>query len=247
MDETLNKDTTKEVSLNPNNIDVSDNDNVNLEEVNVNLDNASVCNYKQKGKKRAKFIVMLVVCCLLALALINTIVVRCCFIPVEVVGDSMNDTLKDGDILYVVKNGNVKRGDIVIIEGEKENDIIIKRIVAKQGDMVKLVDGELLIKYDGTEEFVPIDSKNAKIPQDFKYSSTWLDENGYTLTEDEYFYLGDNRANSSDSLSSYKTCSGNQILGRSGNFLVSVKGFTSFVVKTTNYFRTFLGFNSVLS
>ena len=58
MDETLNKDTTKEVSLNPNNIDVSDNDNVNLEEVNANLDNASVCNYKQKGKKRAKFIVM---------------------------------------------------------------------------------------------------------------------------------------------------------------------------------------------
>lgn len=201
--------------------------------------------FNKKGS-RAKFIVMLVLIGILSLLIVNLVVTRTIFIPVEVVGDSMNDTLNDGDILYVVKNGTPKRGDVVIIDGEKEDSFIIKRIVATGGDTVKLVDGYLLVKYLGEQDFTPVYDKGAKIPQGFMYTSTWLDEQGYTLTDDEYFYLGDNRANSSDSLSSYKTCTSEQIVGKAGEFLVSIKGFTTFTIKSIDNFRTFLGLESRL-
>ena len=234
MDNITQKNNTKEQSIN----------DVCVENINDTkdqpIDDVYVANNSVNNKKprRITFIITFVLMAVLSLLIINMVITRTVFIPVEVVGDSMNDTLADGDILYVVKNGNPKLGDVVIIDGEKENSFIIKRIVATSGDTVKLVDGDLLIKYAGAEDFTPIYDKGAKIPQGFIYYSTWLDENGYTLGYNEYFYLGDNRANSSDSLSSYKTCSREQIVGKAGDLLISMKDFTTFTIKANNTIRT---------
>ena len=70
------------------------------------------------------------------------------FAPVRVNGTSMDNTLKDKDILllniidYKVKN-NIKRYDIVVIDIEEE--FLIKRVIGLPGEVVKCIDNKLYI------------------------------------------------------------------------------------------------------
>lgn len=105
--------------------------------------------------------------------------------PVRVDGDSMKQTLKNGDILLLYKLGNVKRNDIIVLHEEKDNEKIIKRIIGMPGDTVAIKNGEIYI--------------NDKVIKDtYAYGET-SDYNKITLDSDEYFILGDNRLISKDS------------------------------------------------
>ena len=105
--------------------------------------------------------------------------------PVRVDGDSMKQTLKNGDILLLYKLGNVKRNDIIVLHEEKDNEKIIKRVIGMPGDTVAIKNGEIYI--------------NDKVIKDtYAYGETG-DYNKITLDSDEYFILGDNRLISKDS------------------------------------------------
>ena len=70
------------------------------------------------------------------------------FAPVRVNGASMDDTLKDKQILLLniidyKLNDNIKRFDIVVIDNEDE--FLIKRIIGLPGDIVRCVDNKLYI------------------------------------------------------------------------------------------------------
>ena len=110
------------------------------------------------------------------------------FSPVRVSGLSMNDTLSNNDVLLVSRNyKSIEKGDIIIIEKD-DDDLIIKRVVAREGDTIKVdnnknvyVNGELIESSTNWHggSFVKIEER--------------------VLEKGEYYCLGDNRNNSSDS------------------------------------------------
>ena len=109
-------------------------------------------------------------------------------------GDSMNVTLEDGDNLIVDKLSyrfsEPERYDIIVFPYQyEENTYYIKRIIGLPGETVQIIDGYVYINDELLEE-----SYGKEVMQ---YSGVAGDP--IELGDDEYFVLGDNRNNSSDS------------------------------------------------
>ena len=109
-------------------------------------------------------------------------------------GDSMNATLEDGDNLIVDKISyrfkDPERFDIIVFPYQyQENTYYIKRIIGMPGETVQVKDGMIYIDGEVLEESYGKEVMN--------HAGVAADP--ITLGEDEYFVLGDNRNNSSDS------------------------------------------------
>jgi len=113
----------------------------------------------------------------------------------QVSGSSMETTLSDGDHLIVDKISyrfeDPERFDIIVFPFQYDTDTYyIKRIIGMPGETVQIdwdgnifIDGELLEENYGKE-----------VIQDPGFAAEEI-----MLDEDEYFVLGDNRNNSTDS------------------------------------------------
>ncbi len=157
-------------------------------------------------KEIMSWILMLLAAVVIAV-LIRTLVFE--FIRVD--GGSMNNTLIDGEIVFVTKfdylSGNYQRGDAVLCRYPARNTentlhlgaglemklvshtLFVKRLVALPGDSVAVMNGTLYVND------VPQTEAYVDYPPTYAYSRRVLGEN-------EYFVLGDNRAVSHDSHSS---------------------------------------------
>ena len=112
--------------------------------------------------------------------LIRTFVVT----PINVDGPSMRNTLYDNDLMVLKKyDKTYERNEIVVFKRNK--DSLIKRVIGLPGEKIKCVSG---IIYINNEEYN--DEHGYGQTDDFKE---------YSLGQDEYFVLGDNRGNSQDS------------------------------------------------
>lgn len=110
-------------------------------------------------------------------------------------GDSMNNTLQDHDNLIVEKVSyyfhEPERFDIIVFELKDEPGVhYIKRIIGLPGDTVQIKHGKVFINQEELTEDV--------------YGNAVIENGGnaslpITVGEDEYFVLGDNRNDSSDS------------------------------------------------
>jgi signal peptidase I len=127
-------------------------------------------------KEVIPYIVIVVV-----VVLIRTFIIT----PVRVDGDSMKNTLKNGDILLLYKLSSIDRFDIIVLDEEKDNEKIIKRVIGLPGETVAI-----------KKEKIYINDK--VIDDEYAYGQT-SDYNKVTLKDDEYFILGDNRLISKDS------------------------------------------------
>ena len=109
-------------------------------------------------------------------------------------GSSMENTLSDGDNLIVDKLtyrfSDPKRFDIIVFPYKyEENTYFIKRIIGLPGETVQIVDGIIYIDGEALQESYGREvMKNSGLAAD-----------PVTLGEDEYFVLGDNRNDSTDS------------------------------------------------
>lgn len=105
--------------------------------------------------------------------------------PVRVDGDSMKNTLKNGDILLLYKLSSINRFDIIVLDEEKDNEKIIKRVIGMPGETIAIKKGKIYIN-------------DKVIDDEYAYGET-SDYNKVTLRDNEYFILGDNRLISKDS------------------------------------------------
>ena len=112
----------------------------------------------------------------------------------HVSGESMKNTLDHGDQLIVDKITyrfrDPERFDIIVFPFHyKENTYYIKRIIGLPGETVQIADGTIYINGEVLEE-----AYGREVMQDPGIAAEPI-----TLGEDEYFVLGDNRNQSSDS------------------------------------------------
>lgn len=165
------------------------------------------------------------------------------YFHVSVVGPSMNPTLHDGDALVVSKVAEPKSGDIVIIRGKKSGGkLLIKRVIAVGGDSVAIKDGYV---YKNGEKLI---EKNYLLVDGMTYypivnDPTNISEYDFGVIPDgEYFFLGDNRRNSSDSRNgNYGTCSREEIIGVVSETAVKIKGVTKVLNEISVFVKGLFG------
>lgn len=106
--------------------------------------------------------------------------------PINVSGNSMSSTLKDGDIMLLNKlslKQGIDRFDIVVVK--TESNYIIKRVIGLPGETISYKDGVLYI--------------NGKVYED-KYNLTGTNDiDPVKILDNEYYVMGDNRSISKDS------------------------------------------------
>ena len=136
-------------------------------------------------------------------AIVDIIVIVCAaflmvnffFDNTKITGHSMNNTLKNDDVMLVnkvaFKYRDPKRYDVIIFKPNIGNvsDYYTKRIIGLPGETVQIIDGKVYIdgdvlKDDVIDEVI-YNAGNAAKPIKLGYN--------------EYFVLGDNRNNSDDS------------------------------------------------
>ena len=148
------------------------------------------------------------------------------FFFVLVDGASMNNTLQHGDGLIVNSLAKVDRGDVVIIQ--KGNKLIIKRVIALEGDIVRI---------DNLSHKVYITGKDGverELKEEYISSSTSADygTTQWLVGKNEVFYMGDNRENSEDSRKN-GCCSLEDVVGVVSDYSIRIKGFTTWLFKIT--------------
>lgn len=156
-----------------------------------------IIDYKKASDKRVEkfFTVLLVLLCVIFVIKLGFMLF---YGSVYVEGNSMEGTLSNGDYVYEIKRSKPRRGDIITIDTKEfdsetgKNKIIIKRVIALEGDTVKLDRGVLYINGELKEEPY-IDPKNNdphKVINSFEE---------VTVPEGFMYCMGDNRNVSVDS------------------------------------------------
>jgi signal peptidase I len=130
---------------------------------------------------------------IIIIALVLVLIITACVKPTIVSGQSMDDTLHNGNYLIVnklaYKFGEPKHGDIIVFDsGDEEHELWVKRVIGLPGDVIKTDDKTLYINDAKASE--PYIKKGTVAQGEMQ---TW------TVPEGAIFVMGDNRNNSTDS------------------------------------------------
>jgi len=111
------------------------------------------------------------------------------FMSAIVDGTSMHPTLKNGErglSFIVTRNIGIDRFDICVIDTDKNEDLLVKRIIGLPNETIEYKDNILYIDGNVVEEY-------------FLNDDVYTDDYSIALGDNEYLCLGDNRGVSRDS------------------------------------------------
>jgi signal peptidase I len=156
---------------------------------------------KSREKSALRELVETVLFTLLIYALVRTFL----FENYRVVGRSMDPTLEDNQFLVVSKLGyrlhDPQRGDIIVFRDPHDGTRkLIKRLIGLPGDTLEIRQGQVVINGQVLDELY------VHYPGRYSIAPTLIPDN-------EYYMLGDNRNNSSDS-HNWGTLSRQEIVGK---------------------------------
>ncbi len=131
-------------------------------------------------------------------AVYATLIVTFGFQVARVEGQSMAPTLEDQDRLIVNKlayrMGEPQRGDIVMLYYPVNPDkSFVKRVIAQEGDEVRIDDGKVFVKMPSGYE---VQLSDEYVPPEYRSHEDYPPEH---VRDGYYFVMGDHRNNSSDS------------------------------------------------
>lgn len=173
--------------------------------------------------------------------------------PFQISGNSMEESYHDKEFILVDKFsyadfglfrvGNPERGDVVIVRPHAGNgkEYYIKRIVGLPGDEIEFKDGEVWLKTPTMSGAVKL---NEEYLSAFNKGRTFLPNDvrdpKFEVPEGHYFTMGDNRNNSSDSRSCFRSC----LSGTTGHYLKR-SDVVGKVLIDVGYFKVFNSFSIV--
>ena len=133
------------------------------------------------------------------------ILVAMLFLPVlRIYGESMNATLRSGDLVVSVKGAKFETGDIIAFY--YNNNVLVKRVIANSGDWVDIdLEGNVYVNNKQIDE--PYIEKKSYGEPDIDFP--------YQVPDERVFVLGDNRSVSIDSRHRAVGCvTSEQIVGK---------------------------------
>lgn len=149
---------------------------------------------KEKILQSAREYAVLIGTSLLMVFLVRTFIAQ----PFVVNGSSMEPTFHTNEYLIVdqlsYEISSPHRGDVVVFRYPLiPSRFFIKRVIALPGETIKITGTKVEIKQVGKDDFYTLEEPYIKFPKD--------SNDQVTLTNDEYFVMGDNRLASLDSRS----------------------------------------------
>ncbi len=154
------------------------------------------------------------------------------FIPLEVEGNSMENTLQQSDHLVMEKFSKIERFDLIVFQ-LKDGSTYIKRVVGLPGEKISYKKDKLYINGKQVAEnfltqAIANQKKGLQYTSDFDLQDF---QNGDKLGNNEYFVMGDNRKVSKDSRS-FGPITEKEILGKARMIYYPISHFK--IIKSQN-------------
>ena len=159
---------------------------------------------REKHKHRYRTVLKSTISTLIVVAAVAVLAATLWMPVLQIYGNSMTPTLKEGQIIVSLKGSNLEQGDLVAFY--VGNKLLVKRVIAESGEW-----------FDITEEGVVfVNGKELDEPylQEKAYGECDI-EHPYQEPETRYYLMGDHRTSSVDSRSSVIGCiDKEQIVGK---------------------------------
>lgn len=136
---------------------------------------------KLKRRKNIRTFILMVLLAIAVVFLVNNYL----YSLITVDGNSMQDTLNDGDRLFVKKIGlsadDLETDDLIYFKGIDDR-YYVKRVIGTPGQVIEIINGHVFVN--------GVQKQEEYINEDFTET---YDQNKWTLGPNQFFVLGDNR------------------------------------------------------
>ena len=177
-------------------------DNKELEQLEVSKLEAEL--KREKHKQRYFGMLKSTVATLVVVAAVAVLMATLWMPVLQIYGNSMTPTLKEGQIVVSLKGNDLEQGDLVAFY--VGNKLLVKRVIAEAGEWVDITE-EGVVFVNGKELDEPYLQEKAFGECDIELP--------YQVPESRYFLMGDHRTSSVDSRSSVIGCiDKEQIVGK---------------------------------
>lgn len=159
---------------------------------------------REKHKQRYFGMLKSTVATLVVVAAVAVLIATLWMPVLQIYGNSMTPTLKEGQIVVSLKGSDLEQGDLVAFY--VGNKLLVKRVIAESGEWFDITE-EGVVFVNGKELDEPYLQEKAFGECDIELP--------YQVPESRYFLMGDHRTSSVDSRSSVIGCvDKEQIVGK---------------------------------